>query len=107
VFACPKRSADTFFTVLAAVSGKQTARLGLAISKKQVSRAVDRNRLKRLIREGFRHRCEELAGLDLVIMARRPALDVDNERLRRSLDNHWDKLIRESTRWNRTEKRTR
>jgi len=93
VFSRPKRSADAFFTVLAMVSARQPARLGLAISKKQASRAVDRNRLKRLIRESFRHHRKELAGLDLVVMARRPALDAGNSRLFRSLRNHWQELM--------------
>ena len=103
MFARPTRSADAYFTVLAAVSEQRSARLGLAISKKQVARAVDRNRLKRLIRESFRQHLEELCGLDLVVMARRSALGIDNARLRGSLESHWRKLSAETERLRRVQ----
>lgn len=45
-------------------------RLGLVISKKNLPRAVDRNRVKRVIRESFRTR--QLPGLDVVALARSP-----------------------------------
>ena len=68
------------------------ARLGLAISKKQARRAVDRNRLKRLIRESFRCQREQFDDTDLVVMARSAALSIDNAKLRASLERHFFKL---------------
>lgn len=50
------------------------ARLGLAISKR-AGNAVHRNRIKRLVREVFRHRAAAFAGLDLVVTARPGASD--------------------------------
>ena len=49
--------------------------MGLAIAKKCARRAVDRNRLKRLVRESFRLERLGLPGLDLVVMCRRDAVD--------------------------------
>ena len=48
------RAGHARFTVIARPNDGPHARLGLAIAKKHVRRAVDRNRIKRLVREeGF------------------------------------------------------
>jgi ribonuclease P protein component len=82
-----------YFTVLVSRRDGGPARLGLAISKKQVRRAVDRNRLKRLAREVFRHHRAELAGNDLVVMARSAAVAADSVRLSESLVRHIRRLV--------------
>jgi ribonuclease P protein component len=43
------------------------ARLGLVVGKKLLKRSVDRNRLKRIVREQFRLRRASLPGCDLVV----------------------------------------
>lgn len=88
------RSVDDVFSVLARRTDGISPRLGLAISKKTVRLAVDRNRLKRHIRESFRHNKHRLAGLDIVVMSRNAAGSADTERLTGSLDAHWNRLIR-------------
>lgn len=95
MFTNSRRSADAFFTVLAARDQDNvTARLGLAISKKQVRRAVDRNRLKRLARDVFRLHRGELDGLDLVVMARAKATTTDNRTLCEALLRHFLRLAK-------------
>lgn len=69
------------------------ARLGLAIAKKQVRRAVDRNRIKRVVRESFRHHQNQLASMDCVVMARRDTSAAPNEELFASLQQHWKRLL--------------
>lgn len=56
-------------------------RLGLVIGKKSAKLAVERNRLKRIIRESFRHRQEKLSGWDIVVVARKGLADMDNPEL--------------------------
>ena len=90
VFNGAERSADRFFTVLARPNEQNTARLGLAISRRIAARAVDRNRLRRLAREAFRHL--DLVPLDYVVMARKDAVNATNPVLRASLEQHFSRL---------------
>jgi ribonuclease P protein component len=49
------------------------------VSKRVVRRAVDRSLLKRLVRETFRRRQQELAGFDVLV---RPRLNLPADDLR-------------------------
>jgi ribonuclease P protein component len=55
------------FRVYAVSSLQCCARLGLIIGKRQAKRAVDRNRIKRALRESFRTRDSGLPALDIVV----------------------------------------
>jgi ribonuclease P protein component len=90
VFGGADRSTDRFFTVLARLNDLPRARLGLAVSRRVAPRAVDRNRLRRLARESFRHL--DLNHLDYVVMARKDAIGARNPELRGSLDRHFTRL---------------
>ncbi|MGM0552353.1 MAG: ribonuclease P protein component [Pseudomonadota bacterium] len=70
-----------------------SARLGLAIGKRQVRRAVDRNRIKRIVREAFRQRRSGLPVVDLVVLARVGAVNCDNRLLRSEIDRLLDRLL--------------
>jgi ribonuclease P protein component len=93
VFAEPARSADRFFTVLARPSGRSGARLGLTVSRRAAKRAVDRNKLKRLARESFRHQTS-LPAWDFVVLARAGAAAAPRRDLRASLDRHFEQLTK-------------
>lgn len=67
------------------------ARLGLAISKKKVNKSHDRQRIKRLVRESFRHRV--LGGLDIVVLARHSIEKESNSSLLKQLGSIWDDLV--------------
>jgi len=54
-------------SVLLGGSDAGQSRLGLIVPKRILQRAVDRNRVKRVLREWFRHSRERLAGRDCVI----------------------------------------
>ena len=94
VFGQPVRSGDRYFTVLARGNGLGFPRLGLAISRKAAKSAVVRNRIKRLIRESFRHHQQVLGGIDIVVVGRPQLGQQDNAALMASLERHWSKLIK-------------
>jgi len=69
-------------------------RLGLVIGKKSVKLSVERNRLKRLIRESFRLHQETLVGWDIVIVARKGLGDLQNPELIQQFGKLWKRLAR-------------
>ena len=69
-------------------------RLGLVIGKKSVKLSVERNRLKRLMRESFRQHQDNLVGWDIVIVARKGLGDVENPELIQHFGKLWKRLAR-------------
>lgn len=92
VFTQPYKSIDAYFTLLAIPNHLNYGRLGLAIAKKQVRLAVNRNRIKRIVRESFRLHQHQLIGLDIVALARNRTAQANNHHLFNSLTQHWQKL---------------
>jgi len=68
------------------------ARLGMAVSRRVSKRAVQRNRIRRVIRECFRLHRHELPTFDLLLIARTSAVEQTNEVLRDDLQILWQKL---------------
>ena len=94
VFNTSFRSADARFLVLASANGLPYARLGLAVSKEKLKKAVSRNCVKRLVRESFRKNAALLAGMDLVVLPQKKIDLSDRQALRDSLSFHWGKVSR-------------
>ena len=92
VFAKPVKSSDQYFTLLAIKNDFNHPRLGLAIAKKNIRKAVHRNVIKRTVRENFRMQ-QNLGNIDVVVLARKEAVDAPLELLRKSLEKHWLKLV--------------
>lgn len=67
-------------------------RVGLVVAKKVVKRAVGRNRIKRIVRESFRHKQHDMPAIDCVVMARNGISDLDNADLRKLVDQLWTRL---------------
>lgn len=81
-------------------------RLGLIFSKKNVRRAVDRNRLKRLARDSIRLRQHRLPPVDIVLLARRGVHELDNATVHRQLHGMWKRLEREASKAARSDEQT-
>jgi len=93
VFSSKRRSSDKSFLFLAKTNSFNLARLGLAVPKKHIHSAVERNRLKRIIRESFRLKQEKLKGNDIVVVVRNK-MDVNNKNIESIFAKHWDKVIK-------------
>jgi ribonuclease P protein component len=89
-------SADTGFKVLGRRTGQENSRLGMAVSRQVDKRAVQRNRLKRVIRESFRtHYLSDSPrrpATDIVVLPRRQAVVTSNEQLFDQLSRHWAQI---------------
>jgi ribonuclease P protein component len=94
VFKKATRSRDKCFTVLSRSNDMDFARLGLAISKKNCRFATDRNRIKRVVRESFRHHQEALSGVDVIVINQPAARAAENQQLFNSLTAHWERCQR-------------
>ncbi len=85
----------------------------MAVSRQVDRRAVGRNRIKRVIRESFRHSFGAVEksgngsrvgainegncpGIDLVVLPRREAVTICNQQLFQSLQAHWSRLRQET-----------
>jgi len=68
------------------------SRLGLAIPKKKVRRAVDRNRIKRLFREAFRQKKRDFCFFDVVMMPSGATVNMENIEIFSSLNHIFTQL---------------
>lgn len=68
------------------------ARVGLAVSRRVSKRAVERNRIKRQVRESFRQRRVGFPGFDVMVIARSSAASNDNSHLRSDLERLWRRI---------------
>jgi ribonuclease P protein component len=89
---------NRYFLVLATTNSLPTPRIGLVIAKKNVGKAVHRNRIKRLIRQSFRTQKSTLDKLDLVVLARKDADKLENQAIAIQLTQLWQDLARKLAR---------
>lgn len=78
-----------YFLILAIKNNWMHSRLGLVIAKKNVAKAVQRNRVKRIVREFFRLHGNRMPGLDLVVLARKDVDTLQNSQLSARLATLW------------------
>ena len=74
--------------------GMTEPRLGLVVGKKLLKHAVDRNRLKRIVREQFRLRRASLPGVDLVVRLAVKPKPLDGKQIADDIVALFDKLQR-------------
>jgi ribonuclease P protein component len=90
VFQQAQKIVTSDFTILFRENNLGYARLGLALSKKVIAKAHDRNRIKRLIREAFRQK--ELPAVDMIFLARQGVAIRTNAPINAGLSRVWKNL---------------
>lgn len=94
VFKAHIKIADKYFIFFIKINGLANARMGLVITKRRFKRAVDRNQIRRRLRESFRLQARELKNIDVVILAQggiKTALKAD---LSASLRELWSRIAK-------------
>ena len=110
VFKRNSLSSDRYFRVLGRPNEAPFCRLGMAVSRQVDKRAVGRNRIKRVVRESFRHffnsptsfsennpiSADSHRGMksfvDLVVLPQRECATICNRQLFQSLEAHWSRI---------------
>lgn len=90
VFEQAKKIVTSEFIILYRENSLGYSRLGLALSKKMIPKAHDRNRIKRLLREGFR--TTQLPAIDVIFLAKHGVAKVENKTIIAKLGTIWNKL---------------
>jgi ribonuclease P protein component len=94
------RASNQHFLILAIhhlPSHTGLSRLGIVVSKKNARRAVDRNRIKRIIREYFRRHVAPLTqSMDFVVLARPGLASLDNQNINSGLKSLFDNVLRKA-----------
>ncbi|AOM41783.1 ribonuclease P protein component [Xenorhabdus hominickii] len=94
VFQQPQRASTAEITVLGRLNELGHPRIGLTVAKKNVKRAHERNRIKRLSRESFRLNQHNLPSMDFVILVRKGVAELDNRELTEALGKLWRRHCR-------------
>ena len=89
-----KKLNSNYFLILYSHNGLGKSRLGVTVSKR-VGRAVARNRVKRLVREHFRHHKAELKdGYDVNVIAKSGSSELSSREITKALDAVFRDMLR-------------
>jgi ribonuclease P protein component len=93
-----ERAVHPNFLLLAVPNTLGRSRIGFVLPKRRVRHAVERNRVKRIIREAFRHLPPDYPPLDIVVMARDGLPGLDAAALRTAAEQQLAALARRHAR---------
>jgi len=93
------KQSGKYFTFLSTSNQQAKHRLGLIIAKKHIPLAVNRNKIKRAIRESFRQKLNgeivntQMTSFDVIVLAKSSVAQLDNAQLNEELRKQWLRLI--------------
>lgn len=88
-----KKIVNSHFIALIKSNNLGRPRIGISLTKKKIASAAERNRIKRIVRESFRHKQDQLPPVDIVIVAKHKIQDTPSELLRTKLEQQWQEII--------------
>ncbi|MEY3182310.1 MAG: ribonuclease protein component [Pseudomonadota bacterium] len=92
-----KRFRSVHFLLNAVSTEQRQTRLGVSVSKKYVRLAVDRNKIKRLVREYFRIHQHQLPSTDISVAVlskiKKPSLENMYTKLQDEFTHTWNKAV--------------
>jgi ribonuclease P protein component len=94
VFSLRKRIASRYLVMRYRVNALQAPRLGLIVAKKTAKLAVQRNYMKRVLRELFRLNQHLLPAVDLVIQVQKPFEKPDFMQIKQEFEQLMQKLAK-------------
>lgn len=92
IFKTGKKLTSPYFSIINKANQLSHSRLGIIVSKKSARKAVDRNRIKRIIRESFRLSYQFFPALDLIVVVYPSVMTIKNKQLFIELQQRWLKL---------------
>ena len=92
VFRQRKRLFSSHFVLYYWLNDQNHPRLGVVVSRRNARLATRRNRIKRKVKEVFRLRQTEFAGIDIVIVAQKSAEKATKEELSLCLEKLFTQL---------------
>jgi ribonuclease P protein component len=93
-----RKARGRYVVVHAAPGRDELSRLGVALTRRLVPNSVDRNRLKRLVRETFRRHVLKRAGLDCVVTLRERFAAAQAAPILAEIRAHFDQLAQNPSR---------
>ncbi len=86
------RASHQHCLILARPNLGTSPRLGLIIAKKHIRLAVQRNRIKRIIRESFRQQQHQLPAINAIVLARKGLDKLDSHEIHKLMESLWQRV---------------
>ena len=89
VFNRADKSCSESFIMLFRENNAGFPRTGVVVAKRKAKRAVDRNLIKRIVRDSFRLNKKKLPSYDFIVILKSPIIKIRRDKLRKEITNLW------------------